>query len=44
VAGLWVVLGVLVIGSVAGVVLRARNGRIRTAPDRSPRYSTASAR
>jgi|SRR4051794_2751345 thiol-disulfide isomerase/thioredoxin len=29
-AGLWVVLGVLVIGSVAGAVLRARNGRIRT--------------
>jgi thiol-disulfide isomerase/thioredoxin len=32
--GVWVVLGVLVVGAVAGAVLRARNGRIRTAPVR----------
>jgi thiol-disulfide isomerase/thioredoxin len=29
--GLWVMLGVLVSGSIAGAMLRARNGRIRTA-------------
>jgi thiol-disulfide isomerase/thioredoxin len=29
--GLWVVLGTLALGSVAGVVLRARNGRVRAA-------------
>ncbi|MTD58082.1 thioredoxin family protein [Amycolatopsis pithecellobii] len=29
--GIWVVLGVLLIGGIAGVVLRARNGRIRAA-------------
>lgn len=29
--GVWVVLGVLLVGGIAGGVLRARNGRIRTA-------------
>lgn len=31
--GVWVVLGVLLAGGVAGAVLRARNGRIRTAKE-----------
>jgi thiol-disulfide isomerase/thioredoxin len=30
--GVWVVLGVLVVGAIAGAVMRARNGRIRTSP------------
>lgn len=31
--GVWVVLGVLLVGGIAGAVLRARNGRIRTAKE-----------
>ncbi|GAB2978943.1 thioredoxin family protein [Amycolatopsis acidiphila] len=32
--GVWVVLGVLLVGGIAGAALRARNGRIRTAKAR----------
>ncbi|HVV13956.1 thioredoxin family protein [Amycolatopsis sp.] len=43
--GVWVVLGVLVIGSVAGLLLRARNGRISAAkrPERELPASVAEA-
>lgn len=34
--GVWVLLGVLVLGGVAGALLRARNGRIRAAKSGAP--------
>ncbi|MFJ4105041.1 TlpA family protein disulfide reductase [Amycolatopsis japonica] len=34
--GVWVLLGVLVLGGVAGALLRARNGRIRAAKPGAP--------
>ncbi|UUV27854.1 thioredoxin family protein [Amycolatopsis roodepoortensis] len=34
--GVWVLLGVLVLGGVAGALLRARNGRIRAAKSTAP--------
>jgi thiol-disulfide isomerase/thioredoxin len=37
--GLWVVLGTLALGSVSGIVLRARNGRIRAARPASARQA-----
>ncbi|WP_158884414.1 TlpA family protein disulfide reductase [Amycolatopsis anabasis] len=40
-AGLWVLLGTLVVGLVAGAVLRARNGRIRAAKTAEPGEAAA---
>lgn len=36
--GVWVVLGVLVLGGIAGAVLQARNGRIRAAKAEQERH------